>query len=278
LGHDGGVTEIFDRVVCGVDDSAAGAVAAELASTVTRPEGSLTLVSVEDLSIAVHAGFRMAPVMAELNREASAALEEGRAEAEQRHQIETRLVEGDPLSGLLAEIEQRDATFAVVGDHGHSRAVGIALGSVATHLLHEAPCAVLVAREPRVPDGWPLSIVVGIDGSPESAAAAEAARELADRFGSSLRFVAAVRDKVDIGAARAIAPELEELPERAVEELHVLSELADLVVVGSRGLKGVRALGSVSERVAHDALCSVLVVRSAKSTKGSGGGAHDEGR
>jgi nucleotide-binding universal stress UspA family protein len=31
--------------------------------------------------------------------------------------------------------------------------------------------------------------------------------------------------------------------------------------VGSRGLHGVRALGSVSERVAHDARCSVLVIR-----------------
>jgi fatty acid/phospholipid biosynthesis enzyme len=35
----------------------------------------------------------------------------------------------------------------------------------------------------------------------------------------------------------------------------------DLLVVGSRGLQGFRALGSVSERVAHEARCSVLVVR-----------------
>jgi hypothetical protein len=35
----------------------------------------------------------------------------------------------------------------------------------------------------------------------------------------------------------------------------------DLIVVGSRGLHGPRALGSVSERVAHRAPCSVLVVR-----------------
>jgi nucleotide-binding universal stress UspA family protein len=41
----------------------------------------------------------------------------------------------------------------------------------------------------------------------------------------------------------------------------------DLVVVGSRGLHGVRALGSVSERVAHRARCSVLVVN--EPTSGS---------
>jgi len=36
---------------------------------------------------------------------------------------------------------------------------------------------------------------------------------------------------------------------------------ADLVIVGSRGLRAFEALGSVSERVAHQAECSVLVVR-----------------
>ena len=36
---------------------------------------------------------------------------------------------------------------------------------------------------------------------------------------------------------------------------------AELLVVGSRGLHGVKALGSVSERVAHEARCSVPVVR-----------------
>jgi len=38
---------------------------------------------------------------------------------------------------------------------------------------------------------------------------------------------------------------------------------ADLIVLGSRGLRGLRALGSVSERVAHHAGCSLLVVRAA---------------
>jgi nucleotide-binding universal stress UspA family protein len=38
---------------------------------------------------------------------------------------------------------------------------------------------------------------------------------------------------------------------------------ASLITLGSRGLTGVRALGSVSERVAHRAHCSVLVARPA---------------
>jgi len=43
---------------------------------------------------------------------------------------------------------------------------------------------------------------------------------------------------------------------------NVASETADLIVVGSRGVRGIRALGSISERLAHEASCSVLVVRS----------------
>ena len=46
-----------------------------------------------------------------------------------------------------------------------------------------------------------------------------------------------------------------------MEALVGASHDADLVVVGSRGLQGLRALGSVSERVAHQASCSVLIVR-----------------
>jgi nucleotide-binding universal stress UspA family protein len=38
---------------------------------------------------------------------------------------------------------------------------------------------------------------------------------------------------------------------------------AGLVVMGSRGQTGLKALGSVSERVAHRSPCSVLIVRRA---------------
>jgi nucleotide-binding universal stress UspA family protein len=255
------VSTVFERVVCGVDATEAGAVAARQAARLAAPDGALTLVTVDDPSIAVPAGREMAALAEELAVEARGAVELGRRAAGSLHRVESRLLEGDPLHCLLAEIERRRATLAVVGSHGRSRAVGIALGSVATHLLHEAPCSVLVARAARDPERWPSALVVGIDGSPESAGAAAVAETLAGRFGASVRHVAATRDPVDLEAAQALAPGLEERPHHVVHELHALSEQADLVLVGSRGLRGLHALGSVSERVAHDALCSVLVVR-----------------
>ena len=64
-------------------------------------------------------------------------------------------------------------------------------------------------------------------------------------------------------AVRAVAVHAtfdERSPVEALVE-RVSEANADLLVVGSRGLHGVAALGSVSERIAHRASCSVLVVR-----------------
>ena len=61
------------------------------------------------------------------------------------------------------------------------------------------------------------------------------------------------------GSEPVILTELGNPQERIVEEARM--EPASLVVVGSRGLHGVRALGSVSERVVHEVPCSVLVAR-----------------
>jgi nucleotide-binding universal stress UspA family protein len=261
-------THVFERVVCGADGSEGGIAAARLAARVVAPNGSLVVVTVDDPSVAVHAGWRMADVLDELEREARTASARARAAVKgtYAHDLETRLLEGGPLECLHAEIERVRATLVVVGMHGHSRAVGITLGSVPTHLLHEARCSVLVARPAHEPAVWPQTIVVGIDGSSGSAAALVAADELAERLDARVRPVVALREpNVDLDAARALAPDLEEVDDRILPLLHELSEESALVVVGSRGLRGIRALGSVGERIAHEALSPVLVVREARA-------------
>ena len=253
---------IFERVLCGVDDSDAGADAAWIAARVVGQDSSLVLATVHDPSLAVHAGWMGTPVASELAEAARHAIERGLAEAGPLDAVETRLLEGHPLDALQREIARVGATLVVVGTHDHSRAVGIALGSVATHLLHEAACSVLVARPPNDRRTWPQTIVVGVDGSRGSEAAFEAATGLAARLGATLRSVVATKEPfVELETARELAPGLETIDETAVHALHVLSEETDLLVVGSRGLRGIHALGSVSERIAHEALCSVLVVR-----------------
>jgi nucleotide-binding universal stress UspA family protein len=255
---------LFDRVLCGVDGSAPGVVAARQAARLTAPGGALTLVAVEEPSLGTEGRRLSRAVLAELEAEARAALERGRVATAGIHDAGSLVAEGQPADVLLAKARELDATLLAVGSHGHSRVAGIAFGSVATLALHEAPCGVLVARGREDDPEWPRAIVVGVDGSPASAAALAAARELAGRLGAAVRPIAAARDRrLDLDAVRALAPDVEIDGGGPVDALAIASEDADLVVVGSRGLHGIRALGSVSERVGHEARCSVLVVRGA---------------
>jgi nucleotide-binding universal stress UspA family protein len=64
-------------------------------------------------------------------------------------------------------------------------------------------------------------------------------------------------------SAEITGADVNETMREPVRALVGASGLADLVVVGSRGSHRLKALGSVSGRVAHEAECSVLVVREA---------------
>ena len=128
----------------------------ESQASLRRPVGTLTLVSANDPSIAVHAGWNMAQVLEELAVEATEALERGQRRG-RSHFILSRpsSLEGDPLHCLLAEIARQGATAVIVGSHGISRVTGIALGAVSTYLLHEAPCSVFIARGSVDAKHWP---------------------------------------------------------------------------------------------------------------------------
>jgi nucleotide-binding universal stress UspA family protein len=254
----------FKRVLCAVDDSAAGVVAARVAAHLTLPDGVLTLVSVDDTSPAPRVVYP-SPVAPTANGpHAARALEAAAAEAEAFHGLWPRRLSGAPVRRILEEADERDATLLVIGSHGYRRAVGFAFGLVGSHLLHEARCSVLVAQAERDPRLWPNSVVVGVDGSAESCRAAAVGRDLAARHGATLRLVGCTGGHLDREALERVGVDVELLRGRPVEVLHRLSEAADLVVVGSRGLHGVRTVGSVSERVAHRSSCSVLVVRTAQ--------------
>jgi nucleotide-binding universal stress UspA family protein len=227
------------RTLCGVDGTPESLTAVRQAVRLAD-DGELVLFAVANLTQAAQAGLAATHAADLLQRDAEVALEDAKAIAPA---AQARFVNGDPATVLLQEAEAENATLIAVGSHGRRRTAGLLLGTVAAKMLHDAKCSVLVARPVEDPATWPREIVVGYDGSPESEAALAAARSLAERFG---------------GEARTVQEE----GRNAVQALVAAADSADLVAVGSRGLHGLKSLGSVSERVAHEARCSVLVVRS----------------
>lgn len=252
---------IFSRVLVGVDGSQPGLEAARQAATFA--EGEVTLLAAYDIASAVVGGTGFGvPAYFDEDAQRRAAEEVLRQVRESLGNpiLTAKIARGVVWDALLREAAAAGDTLIAVGSHGAGRLMGVVLGSVATEVLHKAPCSVLIARP--VPSGIPQRIAVGVDGSPESANAYAAAAYLAERFDAELwPVVAHGGEPVDRALVDRIAERREELLDHPVRALVAAAADADLVVVGSRALHGLPSLGSVSERVAHRARSSVLVVR-----------------
>ena len=246
---------LFSRVLVGVDSSEESREAARQAAALA--EGQLTLLAAYDRA------------------EYDGDLQPGLAEDALRRAREDvsavdptgKVVRGAGSDALIHEAESDEDTLIALGSHGGGRVAGIALGSIATSVVHKAPCSVLIARKGS--DAFPRKIVVGVDGSPEAAAAYAVARQLAERFETELvSVVAHGGEPVDKELVDTLVGHFrEDLQDKPVLALVAASADADLLVVGSRGLHGLKALGSVSERVAHEARSSVLIVRGPASQR-----------
>ena len=235
--------DVFGRVLVVVDGTESGLEACRQVARLSPADAPVDAVGV------VH--FASAADGAERALDEALELLDGRA-------VRRRL-DGFVASSLLAELDAFGATLVAFGSHEHRRAGDILLGGSEGELLHKAPCSVLVAR-PCDRDAFPQAIVVGHDGSADADRALAAARALAQRCGGSVRVLTSLAGKLaDHGLLGEVG--VTTVAEPPVVALVDASRDADLLVVGSRGLHGVGALGSVSERVAYDAACSVLVVR-----------------
>ena len=254
------VGAVLDRIVCGVDGTDSSRDAVQQAVMLLPARRSLELVSVVEESPLPWAAEAAG---AELNRRYAEA-ERALAEAHRRYpHAGVKIAFGSPGRVLEGELRNRGATLVAVGAPKSGRLGGLVLGDVGTHLLHHAPCSVLVARPCADPVTFPSSIVVGHDGSSEAAAAVAVATELAARFDASLRVVTATGGH-PVQTERLVHEDrdtLEWSDEKPLDALLAAAVDADLLVVGSRGLHGLESLGSVSERLGHLAPCSVLVVR-----------------
>jgi nucleotide-binding universal stress UspA family protein len=259
-------TDVFARIACGIDGSDASIQSVRQVARLAPEGAEVTLFGVANESATVSIGWPAFPISqaAKVSREAiEAGIERAREALPAHLTVQSGIVTGPPAPLSVVEAKVRDATVVAIGSHGHRRLSGIVIGSVATALLHSAPCSVLLTRP--VQEGFPRSIVVGIDGSAQSRLAAGHAAAIAARTGAELRgLVAMGGPPVDYAEVRSIVADNGGflLTDDERDPVDAFSGVeADLLVLGSRGLRGVHALGSVSERAAHRAGCTVLVIR-----------------
>jgi nucleotide-binding universal stress UspA family protein len=67
-----------------------------------------------------------------------------------RLRAEVVVREGDPGEEIVAEARTWGADLIVMGSHGRGALKRLLLGSVATQVLHHAPCSVQIVRAPEV--------------------------------------------------------------------------------------------------------------------------------
>ena len=260
----------FPRIVRGVNGTRSSAAALERAIELAGDGGAIEFAAFTDVRGAgptLMAGTGIARATHALDAARKVAAEAGvRATTECRHHPE-------PRRALLDCAADRD--LLIVGAHPGSRAGGIMLGSTATLALHESAVPVLIARSAPPGRGLGEHVLLATTGSGSERRAAAIAAEVAVRAGGSVTLLhmegpegSDIRHELALEAA-----DVEEItgldpvvvtmrghgPDPIVRSATELG--ATLVVLGSRGLSGVRALASVSERVGVAAPCSVLVLR-----------------
>ncbi len=276
---------LLDRIVVATDSSAEAALAERMA-------GRLSFVLGSELHLLTVGGGE-----AETEKtlsEARWSVEEVGGEVSGAHSRSGRVDEQ-----ILAAAEDLRANLIVVGNRGLGALKRTLMGNISVSVVRHARCSVLVARDSREHAPMPEKIMAAVDGSEESKAAANMAREVAGAVGAELHLVYAVPTIPSVtypgtavtkgaettlehvrGQARGVlAAEAGRLEAGGgtVAETHLVAggqpdgEIVDaaedvgagLLVVGSRGLGAVRRtlLGSVSESVVRHAHCSVMVVR-----------------
>jgi nucleotide-binding universal stress UspA family protein len=302
------------RVVVGLDDSAGAHAALGYAFTAAaRRQADLDIITAYPVNLpwAWEATIDVPDVegfRAELVRRAEARRAEVGRDAPSVKDVTARvLVARGPAAEVLVE-QSEDADLLVVGSRGRGRVRSAVLGSVALRCLTAARCPVVVVHEaedrgapaPRPAAEGPQGtrVVVGVDGSAESAAAIRAALREACELRATVEAVAAfsladvwldaygvapptaddVRSRVVdrlnamVGKARAelsaeLGSRLPAVRPSVVEgpAAHVLldrSREASMLVLGNRGHGAVRGLllGSVALSCAMHATCPVMVV------------------
>jgi len=266
----GSGARLLDDVLCGVDGSRHAYEAVRQAAELAGPGGHLTLLAVSGVrGEGRHRTATLAPVRAQraLDRAERSAVEAGVA-------ADCEIDERSPVADVLLERARGHGVLAI-GPPSMSRVAHLLVGGTATIAAHVLPASVLVAR--RAPNGtrFPDRILVASDALDRSDELVDFAIGLAGEHDASLTLLHAIQGEQSHHPTR-VAAQVERVTRSLGDQAAVriapsraralivetaAAERCSLIVLSSRRVGGLRALGSVSERVVHEAPCSVLVVR-----------------
>ena len=260
---------VFGSILCGVNGTRGSHEAARQAAVIGGPRAHVCYLAV---TYEAGTGATASATLRHAHGEAAAA--DARREARELGvEAEALTLHAASATDVLLR-RAVDHDLLVLGAGAGSRAAGIILGSTATAAVHRAPGPLLLTRRPPRDAEFPKTILVAADGTPQAGEALALVVALAGQHGARIAIVAPeARGRADrhvlaeeaaaVVAATRVEPVV--LDTRGPAPAAICSAAdqvgASLIALGSRGLSGARALGSVSERVAHEARCSVLVVR-----------------
>ncbi len=183
----------------------------------------------------------------------------------------------EPVREIATQAEESQADLVIMGRRGVHWLERLMLGEVAARVVGHVHCSVMVV--PKDGDMWQKGILLAVDGSRHSDAAAVAAGNLAKRCGLPLTVLAVcASDDLKCDMVKALADRVRDLLRAdgvAADSLALEGKVAetvvkaardadcDLIVVGSHGRTGLDRLlmGSVSQQVMVEATCPVLVVK-----------------
>jgi len=285
------MSNIFSRIIVGVDDSEASKQAVEFAARLAREhDGDLILChSVDWLPVItgmVSSGAVVdtEPIVEDLREDGKEELDRAARSALKYGVVaECRAAEGEPAGRLLEAANEAQCSLIVMGTHGRQGLDRLFVGSTTEAVLRGSTIPVLTLRSgAKQADATRRCferIAVGIDDSEPSDAAVQTVLALPTDDCREVFFysVAGTGGAEGEKAERVVAKAIAAAHSRGVSakgqvvEGHTEDALiafaqqrfADLIVVGSHGRRGLQRafIGSVAEHVVRKAPLPVMVVR-----------------
>lgn len=259
---------VFADVLCAVDGTRGSLTAVRQSVALAGAQGCVTLLAV---SAAGSGGYRGAAIdPAHVDRVLEMA-DQIAHEAGVKC-IRAAQAQGSPSKMILRRASNHE--LLAMGAPTMSRLGGLFTGGVTESVLRSFATPLLLARPAPSEQPFGRRIVVASDAGESSDLLVELGASLALQLGGGVMLVHAVgveskarphKIERQVRSLEAMVADAYEVHVEAGSAHSVLIEIAahgqaSLIVMGCRRPGGARAVGKVTERVIHDAPCSVLVL------------------